>query len=586
MTPSFTKPNRALYDTTFLKRYNALSSIYANYLPNDIKEVFKWINFITANVPKVQSAVDKLSSVAITSLVYLSPDLEELDVDDANSWKNILEVKLKIKSLLKELAFNFVLYGNVFISLNFPILRTIKCPHCSMEYNEQTFPDEAKLTPKVLEENDKLTYEGVCPKCGANVNFEIYDRILKDISKLKIINWNLNYIDLYEDEVTGVKTFYYTPSPAEKELIKKGSKIKLFHTPLNIIKAVVKDGKVKFNEDKILHLRTKKFNATHTGWGIPKLTSAIADMISLLLLRKSNERIYTDMIFPLRALVPRVNGVDQGSVYGFVDGSKLKQNIAQAIAQWKKDPTSIQFFPIPVEPMNLFGEGKALNLSQEIEVYTNMILSALGIPNEFISGGLSYSGSAVSLRILQNEIIDLVTALEEAANFIVEKLASFLNKRKIMVKLVPVKLIDDTQEKQLTLSLLQMGKVSNHTALNLFGLDYRQEMNRIKEEQKEQIRMQLEIQHYQQEISTSLEDKIRQESMIENSNIWNINQQAILQQADAIVQQLMNLPYGAKKSKLDELEKENPVLYAVVKWRMEFLEQKQTTQAKYQQQQN
>ena len=83
-------------------------------------------------------------------------------------------------------------------------------------------------------------------------------------------------------------------------------------------------------------------------------------------------------------------------------------------------------------------------------------------------------------------------------------------------------------------------------------------------------------------MSTSLEDKIKQESMMENSNVWNMNQQAILQQADAMVQQLSQLPYGMKKSKLDSLEKENQVLYAVVKWRMDFQEQKNNTAAKYQ----
>lgn len=581
MASSFTKPNRELYDKTFLTRNNALSSIYASYLPNDIKEVFKWINFIAANVTKVQSALDKLSSVAITSFVYSNKNEQEITAEDTGDWPEILENTLKIKTFLKEVAFNYELYGNVFVSINFPISRTIKCNVCKKEYTETTFPENIDLVPE-LSEKDRIIYKGTCPNCGMTSNFTIHDLIIRDVTKLKIITWNINNIDLYEDEITGIKTFYYTPPSHVVTLIKRGNKNKLFHLPLDIIKAALKNGKVKFNEDKILHVRTKKFNATHTAWGIPKLTSAIADMMSLLLLRKSNERIYTDMIFPLRALSPRVNGVDDNSLYAFVDGSQMKTKIAQSIAAWKKDPASIQFFPLPVEPISMFGEGKALNLSNEIETYTSFILSAMGIPEEFISGGLAYNGSAVSLRILQNQLTENVNALQEILDFIVDKISGFLNKTPIKIKLVPIKMVDDAQEKQLVLSLLQANKVSQHTALNLFGLDYKEEMSRIQEEQKESIKQQLEIQNYQQEQATSLEDKIRQESMMENSNVWNLNQQAILQQADTMVQQISQLPYGMRKSKLDEIEKDNPVLYAVVKWRLEFQAQKANTDAKYQ----
>jgi len=581
MTTSFVKPAREFYDKTFLTKYNALSSIYSFILPNDIKEIFKWVNFIMANVPKAQTAIDKLSSVAITSLNYLSDDLTELGTEDADSWKNILEGKLRIKLFLKELAYNFTIYGNQFISINFPIVRTLSCPNCKKNIPRFMIENQ-KVSIIVDENNEDFKIEAVCPYCKVKAPMPYQDTQIKDISKIKIISWNVNQIDLYEDEITGIKTFYYTPLQKDVELIKNGNKDKIFNLPADIIIAAMRGGKVKFGENKILHLRNKKFTGSSTAWGMPKLTSAIPDMISLLLLRKANEKIYTDMIFPLRGLVPRVNGVDNNSMYGFIDGTQMSNKIRSVVANWKKDPTAIQFFPIPLEPVTMFGEGKQLNLSQEIEAYSSMILSAVGIPNEFVSGGLAYSGSSVSLRILQNELIDLVSSLEGAVGFIVDKISTFVNKNPIRIKLIPIKLIDDAQEKQLMMSLAQSGQVSQHTALDFFGIDYRQEQNRIQKEQEEKIRRNLEMQHFQQQISTSLEDKIRQESMIENSNVWNLNQQAILQQADSIAQQIQQLPYGAKKSKLDSLEKENPVLYAVVKWRIDFMQQKADTEAKYQ----
>jgi len=576
MTPSFTKINTEFYDTTFLKKYNYLSSIYQYVLPNDIKEVFKWVNFITANVPMVQSALDKMASISITSLSYLSNDLTELTQDDALSWKSILEDEVGIIERLKEIGFNFLLYANQFISVNFPIDRTITCSSCETKFKRKNVED-VKLKPKV--NNKELVFTGICPSCGKETAFTISDRPIEDLSRMKIISWPVNSIDLYEDEITGVKTIYYNPSEADKELIKNGNKDKLFNLPKDIIIASLTDGKIKFNETSVLHVRNRKFNSTNTSWGIPMLTSAIPDMISLLLLRKMNEKIYSDMILPLRGLVPRVQGVDQQPIYNYMGGSDLKNKVEGLIKSWKKDPTAIKFFPIPLEPINLFGEGKNLELSQEIDAYSTMIMTSIGVPPEFVKGGLSYSGAGASLRVLQNQLIELTKSLEQVANFIIRQIANRINKEQIKVKLVPIKLIDDIADKQNMLNLLQAGKVSGHTALDFFDLDYHKEQERMMEEQKEDIRRQLELQRYQQDVATSLEDKIKQESMMENSSAWNINQTAIIQEADTYVQQLQSMDYGVRKSKLDELAKENPVLYAVVRWRMEFLDQKQKTQS-------
>jgi len=587
MTSAFNKINRTIYDTGFMQKYNQLSSIYNNYLPNDIKEVFKWVNFITANVPAVQSALSKMSAIVLTNFNYISENLSELNQDDETSWRVILEEKLRLKEELKEISYNFMLYGNQFISVNFPIDRTIICLKCGTHYRRKQL-ENVEVIPVVKKNKhnkDVLFFNSYCEKCNANMLMEIRDTRVINYSKTKIIKWPVNNIELYEDEITGIKTFYYTPNESDKELIKKGNKDKIFHLPTDIIIAALKGGKVKFNDDSIIHIRSKKFNGVNSSWGVPRLVSAIPDMISLMLLRKANEKIYSDMMLPLRGLVPRVNNVDSNPVYNYISAPDLESKIKKVIQSWKKDPTGIKFFPIPLEPMTLFGEGKSLNLSGEIDAYTTMIIQALGIPPEFVKGGLSWGGSGPSIRMLQNQLLELTAALESVANFIVAKVSAYSNKTPVKLKLIPLKLIDDTADKQNMLSLFQTGKVSTHTALDFFNVSYKEEQKRILEERKDEFRMEQEFNQWQQEISTSLADKIRQESMMENSSVNNLNQSAIIQEADSYAQQLINLDYGTKKSKLDELSKTNPVLYAVVKWRLEFMEQKQTTEIKNQQRQ-
>jgi len=584
MGNSLIKANRSLYDVQFLQRYNQLSSTYNNLLPNDIKEVFKWVNFIVANVSAAQAALSKMSCVTITGFNYTSKNMSELNSDDENSWKDILEDDLKLMEELKEIAYNFLLYGNQFISINFPIDRTLVCTECNTHYKKPQI-ENREVIPTLNNVNGKneLLFTCYCDKCKSKKPMLIKDRIILDYTKTKIIKWPVNNIDLYEDEITGIKTFYYTPTYADKELIKKGNKDKIFHLPINIIVAALTDGKVKFNDDSIIHIRAKKFNGTNTSWGMPALASAIPDMISLLLLRKSNEKIYSDMMLPLRGLVPRMNNVDSNPVYNYISAPDLESKVNKIINSWKKDPTGIKFFPIPLEPMNLFGEGKGLNLSGEIDAYTTMIIQNLGIPPEFIKGGLSWGGSGPSLRMLQNQLLELSSSLESVARFIVKKISAYSNKESVKLKLIPLKLLDDNSDKANMVNLFQTGKVSSHTMLDFFNISYKEEQERLLEEQKDSFRRQQNMQQWQQDISTSLEEKIRQESMIENSSSNNLNQSAIINEADSYAQQFANLDYGTRKSKMDELSKSNPVLYAVVKWRMEFMEQKRVTEAKNQQ---
>ena len=51
-----------------------------------------------------------------------------------------------------------------------------------------------------------------------------------------------------------------------------------------------------------------------------------------------------------------------------------------------------------------------------------MIIQSLGIPPEFIKGGLSWGGSGPSLRMLQNQLLELSTSLETVTEFIVKKI--------------------------------------------------------------------------------------------------------------------------------------------------------------------
>jgi hypothetical protein len=592
-----------LYDRRFMGKYNNLSSVYADILPNDIKEVIQWSEFILANVPLVASALDKMSSVAITSLQYMTEDLSEMASNDARSWRNMLEEDMDIVERLQEIGFNYLVHGNVFLSLFFPIHRIVECQHCKEKLTQSDFTTSSKLKPamhkvkvptngmkngekssKAEREKEILVFKGACPKCSAQTHFKIHDMQISDMSRVNLISWPIMSINFINDTITGRSTYYYKMPNSSRKLITDGFLDMIFNQPQDIIEAAVKNTSVKFDDGKVLHLKRKKMSGTNTGWGMPILTSSIPETISLLLLRKSQERILSDMIFPLRGMTPKATGSDGNAVYNYMSGSDMSRKVEGLLKTHKTNPTSIKFFPIPLEAVSAFGEGKSMNLSQEIDEVSTMIMGSIGVPVEFVKGGLGYTAAGASIRILENQLIGLTKSMEKVVNFVASQIAVYKTKRPVHVKITPFKIVDDMAEKQILLSLYQQQKISDHTIASLFKMDSAMEADRIQEEQKRMARDQADVQEFQQEISQNLEEKAKTEAMLSQSSTQQVNQQAIMQEADQMAQQLSGLDQSQRKSEMDRLQKENWLLYVATKERMEFNEQKQMTEMKNQQQ--
>ncbi len=569
-----------IYRTSFLRNYNNLSSVYADILPNDIKEVITWSEFIVANVPLVSSALEKMSSVSITSFQYTSEDLTELGSTDTDSWKNIMENKLKILNRTQELAYTFLTAGNVFCSLYFPIERVMECEMCKEKISQKKFKEKHKLRPKINRgKTDNATvndlyFEGTCPQCKKHSKFKHHDININAPDRMNIISWPAVNINLEDDPITGRAAYYYSMPTSMRNRIRSGDLDTIFHQLPEMIVSAMNKKMVKFNQDKVLHIKRKKMDGASTGWGMPILTSAIPDMISLLLLRKGQERILSDMIFPLRGVVPRTVGNDGNAIYNYVSGSDVSNKIEALLKSHTKSPTDIKYFPIPLDTISAFGEGKQLNLSSEIDDTSIMAMNAIGVPVEFVKGGLSFATGGASLRVLETQLSDLVGSMEEVANFVAKGVAGLTGKAEVTIKITPFKILDDIAEKQVLLGLHQMGKVSDHTMASYFKLDAQAETEKQVEEAKASTRNNMDVQKFNQEVSQSLEEKAKTEAYLANSSSQQLNQEALRQEAEQVAQQFQQMEGGQRKSAMDSLQKNNFVLWAMVKAAMEIGERK------------
>lgn len=426
------------------------------------------------------------------------------------------------------------------------------------------------------EAKTRVRFNCFCDDCKQVTAHMAVDYPSKNRDDINIVLWNPNDIDIAANPISGEEEFYYKIPEKNKRAIKKSDKLFLSSIPIPMIEAALSGNYFKFAKGSIYHSKRETISGVTTSWGLPALTSAIPAFLTLMILRKANEKIASDYMVPLRTIYPAQQQSGGSEMYNFMGGTDFVGKINSMLTKWKMDPSAVQVTPFPVGVENILGDGKLLSLNQEIDQLEGNIANSLGIPIEFIKGGLSYTAQGSSLRLLENQLERLSANLEDVMDFIVKKVSVILEKEPIKIKMIPFKIVDDLAEKAAIIQLATSGqnKISAGTLFELFNLDAMTESKRIENEEKSNIKQQLELQNYQQEVNSDIEQRAKSAAQMENSSFENINQQALMQEAQMYVDQMRQMDSGSRKSQLDEISKQNYILYSTVKSLLDMQENK------------
>ncbi len=179
----------------------------------------------------------------------------------------------------------------------------------------------------------------------------------------------------------------------------------------------------------------------------------------------------------------------------------------------------IPILPLPIGNQTIGGDGRALLLTQEIATWSDQILNGMGVPVEFIKGGLSYAGTNVSMRMMENMFLGYISRQKALAKFVMKQVASFLGWPEAGIRFKPFKMADDLQRKAYLFQLNAAGKVSDTTLLADSDLDQNDENQimiretdkRIEATKKQQLAM-ATIQGEAQQIMLKFQTKAQQDA--------------------------------------------------------------------------
>lgn len=455
-------------------------------IPNDYREIFKWCRYFFKFDPLIGAAVRSLATFPVTD--WILNDTEKADESDADNhnedseeasetftfYENMLN-DISLYKHMNEVGYDYFLYGNCVIFAE-PGVKTIK--------------RRDKDTGEIYEKKE--------------VVWKSIQRL--DVTRLRIEN----------DPKTGDKLYYYDiPVELKKVIQTQKPKEKYDRIPEVFKKAVLNKGLVKLKSQYVYHLQMPSESGDNGLWATPPVLHAMKLILYTNILRQAQEAIAYEHIIPRRIyFFQETQEFSPG-----MDFADVANDFAIELKKQLDDPNYQVISPLPIQQLQHGGQGKALMLVPEIEQLQATILAAMGVPREFVFGGVSYSGSTTSLRILENHFITYRTGLLDYINdFLIKRLAEIRgewetiddDEKLVKVSLSDLKMQDDIQQKQLMISLNQAGKLPDEVLYEkALGLDSTKTIKQLQAERvrklQEQFDLQLEQMRMQQKMQEAAE---------------------------------------------------------------------------------
>lgn len=364
------------------------------YLPDTIKQMFRWCRYYTLTNPLIAAVVNKMAEYPITDILI------ETDSEGTKKlWTNFFEDVLQLRAFLVDIGLFYGCYGNAIVSINYPFRKFLVCRGCG----------KFILAEKADFKFRNLKFFLKC-ECGRHSEADVKDIPVKSPREIKLILWNPEDISIKYNDITGKATYYYSIPNALRNDITIGKRDTVTQTPQIFIDAVKSQKSVILNPDNIFHFRRPSILAgpKDKAWGIPLVLPVLKDVFYLQVLKKAQEAIALERMLPLTVLFPQP-GSGSSDPYASISLTKWRDHVGLEVQRWRQDKNYIPIMPLPIGSQNIGGDGRALLLSQEIRVWSEHIVAGMGVPQEFIFGGLQYCLDGDTLVHTQNGFVKAKT---------------------------------------------------------------------------------------------------------------------------------------------------------------------------------
>ena len=547
--------------------------IASEYVPRDLTTIFEWAEYLYMTFGTFRQVSRKVVRYFLTEV-----NLEGESEDERESYKNFLDQDLHLQTRLAEIGDDYMVYGNVFVSIFFPFDRFLICPRCRTHYRIDTMRYKFNL--------GRLTFVSRCEKCRFSGEFQREDRRSPDRSRVRLLRWNPKQIRLRVHPISGATEYYLDIDKRFVELLSEGNRFFLNDTPWPLVKhcSAVRGGSgaayFKFNDDAIYHMKEATLAGLPIrGWGIPSVLPNFKLAYYMQILRRYDEEIALDFIIPFRVMYPKggVLAGGQNDPLQLAGMTQFKARLEEMVHKKRQNVSQIQVAPCEIGYEMLGGEAKALAPKESIAQALDELLNACGYPAELYRGSLDIQAFPVALRLFEKTWGSLVDGYNDLISWVLIKISKYFQWGEMTGQLRSVTMADDIEWKALALQAAAGQDISKTTAYKHLDIDWMEEQRRVLEEQKSISEMQQDAmeESEQAQMGASPGGSGATPEMA-GATPGDVHQQA----RDIAHRLVMETPQSLRRGELIKIKHSNPTLHALVMQSMDELRQELSRQGK------
>lgn len=513
-------------------------------LLTDLKHAFAFSEYVFLSNGIYRSATERVAKYFVTDLSF-----PRLDSTHHENMKEILLEQIDVKNLACNFLVDLIVYGNSLTFIYLPFTRDLKCPRCFRS---------RKIDTMDFELNGE-TFTATCGWCGYSGAFERVDKPLKDINKVNIQRLDPKLVEIDYDPISGQTDYYMRLDNFLKRKIDSGDKHIIATIPWVFYQAAKRNKMVKFAQDMVFHLKSPGLAGMYQGWGIPQTIGLTEYFVKQHYYSKAELAILQDFIVPQRVLFPQSATEDP---IHMLSTQQFKGHMNTMVREHRKDPRQYMVAPVPIGYQLLGGEGKSLQLSQEMEFNNKQQLAAAGFPAELYYMTFNIQVLPASLRLFENLWSEIPQGLNKWLKWVVDKISSFLQIEPPEVKWQGIRIADDIERRAILLQLAGSQQVSLATALDSIGIDLKEELEKLISQstlQQEVIDKATE----EQRIKSQVSEGAAPPGGMPGQQGGPLQPEALMAQAQQIAQLWMQMEETQRLSNMRELNEQNKILHDV-----------------------
>jgi len=534
------------------KYVNPFYNVPLQYLPMNIDHMMWWADHFLIRFGFYRTAINRIANYFITEL-----NIECDDEEAKRKYREILE-SLHWKETLGMTGLNLIAYGNLYATINQGFERYLICPKCKKVYNIDRLHD--------YKFGAKGVYKMRCqnPNCGHNGAMRAVDKPTRSPEKINVIFWNPREIKLRHEDTTGDTEYYWDyPQAYAKKVTKTNNVFYSKKTPKVIFDSIYQKRMLQFNRSNFVHLKLPSPAGIKTdGRAVPPAMFMFDDFFMLQVLRRFNEAICYEDINPFRVFSMGSGENSQANPILHQNSGAWQSSIDAMIGEHRRDPGAYHKFPFPLQYQQLGGDGKQLAPVELINVFTQNILNAMNIPQELYTMNLQTQAVGPSLRLFENSW----SVIPDNYNKLLETWADVIGKVRGLppakISLIPITLSDDVEKKSIISQLVSANTVAKSEMLNLYGLDFKEQLRKKIDEEKA-------VREIQEEEAKKQQLSSMQEASLQGGGGGGATPGDVLSKAQDIAQQLFPQGGAERREVLQQIKAQDETLWSAVKGQLD-----------------